>query len=341
MSNWGSVSGPDVSFYQDNNSTPQQINFNQMRSAGADFVIIRAGQNEWTDPDFAFNWQAAKSAGLPRGSYWFYDSRVSPITQAKKFVTLLANDKPECGAWLDLEESYNGPYYGWNNWILCLSYLRLNLPRVGIYTGPGYWAGYRQGLVKVPGRDVYQPKMTAETLSYFKSFELWIAHYNVISPAIPAPWTSAVFWQYGTPAVGIQYGCESIELDMNYFNGDMSTFRNYFDLPYIPPEVIMGQWYIVNTDKLNIRQGPGTSYLDIGDLFRGDKVEASGNPIGGWIQIAKIVRVSGATETPENGWCSTAYLLPTEAPTVPPPVTYPASVTLHYADGTNKTYIPE
>ena len=41
-------------------------------------VIIRAGQNLWEDNKFKISWQGAKSAGLLRGSYWFYDSRANP-----------------------------------------------------------------------------------------------------------------------------------------------------------------------------------------------------------------------------------------------------------------------
>ena len=76
------IIGPDVSFYQDSPTTPQGIDFIRMNQA-ADFVIIRAGQNLWPDSDFKENWQRAKQAGLPRGSYWFYDSRADPKQQAE------------------------------------------------------------------------------------------------------------------------------------------------------------------------------------------------------------------------------------------------------------------
>ena len=102
----------------------------------------------------------------------------------------------------------------------------------------------------------------------------------------------------------------------------------------------MNQWFKVNTTQLNIRKGPGASYLDIGDLFSGEKIETS-IYIGGWYQIVKIIRLNGAVEVPtQDSWCSGAYLLPIAAPE-PPAVVYPASVTLNYADGTKKNYIPE
>jgi len=71
------VIGPDVSFYQDDPQTPQGIDFAKLR-ANAGYVVIRAGQNLWADRDFKLNWREAKSVGLPRGSYWFYDSRADP-----------------------------------------------------------------------------------------------------------------------------------------------------------------------------------------------------------------------------------------------------------------------
>ena len=97
-----SIFGPDVSFYQDDPSTPQEINFDRMNLT-TDFVIVRAGQNLWVDSDFKNNWRRAKEAHLPRGSYWFYDSRAEPKEQAELWVNLLGGDMGELPLFLDLE----------------------------------------------------------------------------------------------------------------------------------------------------------------------------------------------------------------------------------------------
>jgi GH25 family lysozyme M1 (1,4-beta-N-acetylmuramidase) len=55
----------DISFYDDNNETPEGVDFVKMKTR-ADGVIIRAGQNKWIDPDFRTNWKAAKEAGILR-----------------------------------------------------------------------------------------------------------------------------------------------------------------------------------------------------------------------------------------------------------------------------------
>jgi GH25 family lysozyme M1 (1,4-beta-N-acetylmuramidase) len=330
--NWGTVIGPDVSFYQDAANTPQQIDFDQMKRAGADFVIIRAGQNTWTDPDFHYNWLAAKAAGLPRGAYWFYDSRVSPISQVKLFISLLANDPPECGSWPDLEETYRGPYQGWNNWILFLDYLRMNLPRVGIYTAPSYWSDYRDGRVvketTKDGKKIYFPKMTADALAYFKRYELWIAHYNVSQPSIPLPWTSAVFWQYGTPKLGKQFGAESIEIDMNYFNGDKQTFSNYFDLTEtlppsdgtIPPIVPTDETGAITMYSGKTNQNP----TKIFDQPNGQQIDQL--PVYTVVQGAAPSNLWVHITQPKAGYVKLAHLTgyaPVVVPPPPPPDTGP------------------
>lgn len=88
------VLGPDVSFYQNDPNTPRGIDFVRMNQV-ADFVIVRAGQNQWIDPNFQDNWRNAKAAGLPRGSYWFYDSRADPRRQAELWVDTLNGELGE------------------------------------------------------------------------------------------------------------------------------------------------------------------------------------------------------------------------------------------------------
>src|SRR5688572_8180344 len=106
---------PDVSFWQDDPTTPQGINFAKMRNLTRG-VVIRAGQNLWEDNEFKISWANAKQAGLTRGSYWFYDSRANPKRQAEKWVEVMGNDLGEMEMWCDFEERYNGQYRGWRHW---------------------------------------------------------------------------------------------------------------------------------------------------------------------------------------------------------------------------------
>ena len=221
------IIGPDVSFYQDENDTSRMIDFNKMRTNGASFVIIRAGQNSWPDPDFAPNWIASKNAGLPRGSYWYYDSREDPIVQAETWAVMLRDDHGELPIFPDFEEHYGGTYKGWFHWKTFLERMKQLLPgkEIVIYTGPSYW----------------KENVPVEAREYFKQYPLWIANYGVSKPAIPEPWQDWLFWQYTESGPGLAFGAESKSIDLNYFNGDIEVFNKRFGIdpgtPSTPPVV--------------------------------------------------------------------------------------------------------
>lgn len=330
--NYQGVVGPDVSFYQDAPDTPQQIDFGKMKAAGAAFVIIRAGQNTWPDPDLSYNYIEAAKAGLPRGLYWFYDSRVSPVAQAMLCLSLFdPKDYPEIGIWADFEENYGGQYKGWRNWKIFLNTLRSKTTGVvGIYTAPSYWK-------------VNRPTNAAE-LAFFKMFPLWIANYGVSEPEIPAPWEFAVLWQYGTPAVGLEYGVESLEIDMNKWHGSRESFKAFFGLTDTGTGVTM-RYEAVSiypmslrpdhyTDNTPIRSIPAQSRMQSDAALYvapGEKwlyvTHLSGVPLAtpGWVAIVSAYRV----------YCS---LMDNGAPPSEPPQVFPAEIGLTIGAVT-KTYI--
>ncbi len=101
--------GIDVSFWQDDNNTPRQIDWKKSKTAGAVFAFIKAGQAAFTDSDFDFNWKESKNAGVLRGAYHFYDYRISPNTQVAHFIKLLKNEPGELPPVMDLEAHPNWP----------------------------------------------------------------------------------------------------------------------------------------------------------------------------------------------------------------------------------------
>jgi len=115
-----SVNVYDISFWNDRNDTLEITNFANMKQSAAG-VIIRAGQGSWDDSDFAANWSASRSV-LPRGLYWFYDSRYSPGSQALRIKNLLMKyGMPDMEIWADYEETYNGAYAGWRHFSVFIS----------------------------------------------------------------------------------------------------------------------------------------------------------------------------------------------------------------------------
>ena len=208
------VLGTDVSFYEDDPSTIRHIDFVKMgESCG--FTFVRAGQNTWVDPSFATNWRLAKEAGMPRGAYWFYDSRSSPISQAQLWASTMKGDLGELPLCCDYEENYNGPYKGAANFQTFMQQVRSSMPNheIIIYTGYYYW----------------KDNVPISYHSYFSQYALWIAHYGVASPSIPAPWKTWLFWQFSETGDGPTFGTEG-SVDLDWFNGDLETFKKRFGL---------------------------------------------------------------------------------------------------------------
>ncbi len=307
------VIGPDVSFYQDDPETPQGIDFVKMK-ASAGYVIIRAGQNLWPDTDFKVNWREAKLAGLPRGSYWFYDSRAEPKRQAELWIQQFGGDYGELPLCADFEEAYGGAYKGWRNWYTFLERIKQLVPgkEIVVYTAYYYWR-----------ENAPNATTQATNLKYFHQYPLWIAHYKAAEPLIPLPWTKDewLFWQYTEGGDGKLYGVESGGIDLNYFNGDAAKFKARFNLSDVtppPPDVDpndpgtpTGKMYKVTASSLKVRTGPGLTYDSLGLLYLDEVVEEIGATADrAWLHVR---RSDGGL----TGWSFAAYLNLTG--TTPPP----------------------
>jgi lysozyme len=199
---------PDVSFWQDDPTTADPINFGLM-STKTPAAIIRAGQGTVKDRVFDTSWKNAKLAGMRRGSYWFYDSRVHPQRQAEKYAEVLGDDTGEMEAWCDFEDRYGGPYGGWEKWYVFMANLEQLLPekKLGVYTGYYYWNEF------------------AHDVKWFGKFPLWIAWYNYpYQPLVPSVWKTWDYWQYTDDYPSYGWGVQSKEIDMNFFNGTAEEF---------------------------------------------------------------------------------------------------------------------
>lgn len=310
----------DVSFWQG------EINFEVMKEAGISGAIIRAGQRTWVDSRFKVNWDKARLAAVPRGSYWFYDSREDPEKQAELWWSLIQYDVGELVHCADFEESYSGVFGKKEHFKLFLQKFKSlsNLParRIVVYTGY-YWWNSRIG-----------------NDPFFKQFRLWLAWYGEMSQVrVPAPWTEdeLLFWQYMSSGPGPIYGVSSQEIDLNYFCCSISEFYDYFEivvLPPTPPDENGGSivdYYKIssNTDRSrSIRVGPSVRNGKIAqnaDLYAGTTGKAGAGPEDVYIYTEDVPdagieggylarkgdtwrRVVENNGTPVDGWIAKIHL---------------------------------
>lgn len=241
----------DLSFYQG-----ETVDFVKMKNAGVKGVILRAGQNLWTDSTFELNRAKAEDAGMPWGSYFFFDSRVPAQDQADNWANILGGNYGQLDHSADYEENYGGNYGGWVNLYKFITRFQaktsLDDIRVPVYTGYYYWLSSGKAPIGIP-----------ESMAWFANHPLWLAWYtdNPDVVKIPQPWT-AVFpsfmrWQYSPK--GIIDGVPG-NVDMNNHNGSEENYNQFYNLTSPPPPTV--------TDMYTIEVTPSLDGYGIADVSR-------------------------------------------------------------------------
>lgn len=301
-----------------------EIDFVVMAEAAPHGLIMKCGQGTARDPQFERNRVESRRVGLPRGTYWFYDSRIPPKQQAALWWEWIKVDTWELMHFADYEENYGGAYGGWQNFKIFLTEFqrlsRLPSSKIGIYTAYYYWISH-------------SPASTTE-LNYFSQFALWEAWYttNPANVLIPRPWTllTLVAWQFGTPPEGHKYGCDSIEIDQSNVNTENEeTYRKLFGLDPLPPPGGTMKFGVA-TGNITIRTGPGIGFPQYTQngvamyVLNGDRLESPTQENGFW-KLTKLIRLNGTVVTfpaDVSVWCGAAFI--TETP--PPDPTLPDEV---------------
>ncbi len=210
--------GIDVSFYQDNNTTPQRVDWKKARDAGAVFAFIKASQATNTDEDFKYNWKEAKAAGILRGAYHYYDYRAAPQPQAQHLIKLLQDDLGELPPVLDLERNLYWPLPSRENLLQAVQ-IFLNELETAFGKKPLFYTN--------PDMIYYILKPVPAWLT---KYPLWIANYGVSQPTMINPWINWTFWQWTNHGDGLAFGMESKNLDINWFNGSEQELRRWAGL---------------------------------------------------------------------------------------------------------------
>ncbi len=298
------IQGIDVSKWQGN------WNAAVAKNAGSAFVFIKASQSNYTDPNFISNWRNASEQELVIGAYHFLDYSIPGAKQADYFADILDAYPCDLPPVVDFEKRV--PNKG--RWPI--EFLRDFVQRVAdrgyspmVYTSPSFWRSF------------------GEEDEYWTQFPLWLAHYTNGDPQVPAPWNEWTFWQYANNGQGKEFGAESYQIDLNYFNGSIENLYDFagrkiplgnveenperFEHRLQQLEHEMDQLSdriseieergkesnaVCGSRSLNVRKGPGFLYPITGELAAGEQIKVLERK-NGWARIER-----------PNGWAKEKYL---------------------------------
>jgi len=200
----GSLPGIDVSHWQ------ETIDWSQVAASGQRFAIAKATEGQtYVDPMYVANRAGAAANGVVFGAYHFARPDATPndaILEADHFVDIAQPAPGDLIPVLDLERTGGLTQAEVTAWIL--AWLGRVTERLGVrpmvYTSPNGWEQRTGDSTAVVGAGYTT---------------LWVAHWGVSSPRVPAAnwggygWT---FWQYSDcgSVPGIQ-GC----VDLDWFAG--------------------------------------------------------------------------------------------------------------------------
>jgi lysozyme len=179
------IKGIDISMYQ------PKVDWEKVKADGIAFAIVKATDGVgYVDPKLTTHLDGARAAGVPCGCYHF----AQPASNSGTTVAAARSDAEAEADWfltnafpkdgdvlptLDLEKAGIPPerLVAWTRaWVDRVA------DRIGakpmIYFSPSFWStscGDSDALADCP---------------------LWIAHYDVDTPRIPAAWSSHTIWQY-------------------------------------------------------------------------------------------------------------------------------------------------
>jgi lysozyme len=262
------VPGIDVSRYQG------AVNWRAVADAGFRFAIVRA--TLWDvklDETFETNWAGARANGLLVSAYNVIKPDVPAATQIDFFAQALVGHNWDLPPVLDIERDDGQTPQQITQCAresLCLSEQRFGRKPI-VYTAQWFWDKF-----VLPS-------------SEWAQYDLWVASYGAAEVSLPAAWSNWKIWQYSGNghAPGI-----AGEVDLNWFNGSYDDLLKYCQAEAPQP---IGQRARARS-TLNIRNGAGINYQDIGDL-----------PAGAEVMIDKIDGMDVWVQIDANKWIALAY----------------------------------
>ena len=285
------LEGIDVSHWQGT------INWTKVAAAGKKFAIIKATDGQvqadgslYIDPLYATNHSQAKAAGLWTGAYHYARPSTNAgdaVAEADHFASVMNLGAGDLIPALDLEESGGMSIVALQTWVTKFVdevYAKIGM-RPMIYTSPSFWKNSMGDTRKLADAG-------------YKT--LWIAHWGVSAPTVPAQnwgghgWT---FWQYTSD--GAVSGIAG-RVDLDRFNGLDLTPQAYsvFKLAAtIPSAVKQGR---SSAASVTIKRINFTSdvALEVSGLPAGATGTFNENPSGDAGSVLTVTTASDPAATP-------------------------------------------
>lgn len=213
------VLGIDVSKWQG------QMDWAQACEAGARFAFLRAGSIDAVYAQCYEDYQWARNSVIaprfmPCGCYWYFRPNLNPAKQANFYLELVRGKDFKLPLVADVEEAG-----GLNSTQVALN-LALFIETIHALTG-------KYPLIYTRGE--WWNSHVADSPLWDKC-GLWIARYH---PSLSGPWADGKykprdwsewrFWQFSADGNnrGHEFGAESDDICLDYFNGAEADFRAY------------------------------------------------------------------------------------------------------------------
>ena len=190
-----------------------KVDFNKMKTAGVEGVIIRCGYTGWgsakskqKDANFEENYKKAKEVGLPVGVYWYScaSTEAEAIEEANLTLEYIKGKQIDYPVYFDSED---------NHWQRTLSISELSKV-AKVFCETIEKAGYYVGIYA--STSWLQDELD---MSFLKDYDVWVAQYNT-----RCTYTGNYgMWQYSSKGNGATYGCSSTYVDMNHCYKDYPT----------------------------------------------------------------------------------------------------------------------
>lgn len=169
------LAGIDISKWNGN------IDFNKVKAAGINFVIIKAGGSDkglYKDPKFENNYRLAKLAGLQVGAYYFVGKKFltvnDGIEDAKRFRHILDGKQFDYPVFLDLETTPPDLKEGATDASIAFcEFLEDEHYYVGIYASDISGFKERLNLNRLKAYDKWVAKYSTQKPSYVKKYGIW------------------------------------------------------------------------------------------------------------------------------------------------------------------------